>query len=120
MERLAPARLDQACSDRRLEGRERPRLPPLGQLAIKASGTHMAIAQAAAHIKQPLESPFTLGDFDDFLEVCGQQRVYIEMGILDRIIAVDNMQYLAELWGLTDADQDLVQQIMAAAFGGLV
>lgn len=76
----------------------------------------MAIAQGAARIKQPPSSLFTLGDFDDFCEVCDQQRVYIQMDILDRMVAIDNMQHLAELWGLADADQDLVQEMMAAAF----
>jgi hypothetical protein len=80
----------------------------------------MAIAQTAARIKQPPASPFVLGDFDDFREVCQQQRVYIQMGILDRMIAIDNMQRLAELWSIADADQDLVQGIMVESFGGLV
>lgn len=73
----------------------------------------MSLPQPSLACNRPI-SAVPLGDFGDFSEVCEQQRVYIQMGILDRMVAIDNMQRLAELWMLAESDQDLVQEIMAA------
>ena len=54
---------------------------------------------------------------DEFVECCEQHRWFVDSGILAWQIAVDNLQWLAERWGLVDAlGQDEVQAIMCSAF----
>ncbi|MEK9281188.1 hypothetical protein MTR72_16460 [Bradyrhizobium sp. ISRA442] len=58
-----------------------------------------------------------LGDVDDFVEVCGQQAWFFSEGWIDLHTAVDNLQRLAELWGLIEeVGQDAIQALMADAF----
>lgn len=58
-----------------------------------------------------------LGDVDDFIECVGHQSWYFAEGWIDLHTAVDNLQRLAELWGLIeDVGQDRIQEIMAAPF----
>lgn len=58
-----------------------------------------------------------LGDVEDFVEACAQQAWFLDIAIIDLQTAVDNLQRLAELWGLIgEVGQDRVQAIMAAAF----
>jgi hypothetical protein len=58
-----------------------------------------------------------LGDIDDFAECAGYQAWFFSEGWIDLHTAVDNLQRLAELWGLVDdVGQDRVQEIMAEMF----
>jgi hypothetical protein len=55
-----------------------------------------------------------LGNVEDFLEVCDQQAWFYAEGWISLHTAVDNLQYLAERWGLVDElGQDAVQAIIA-------
>lgn len=57
------------------------------------------------------------GDLDDFRECCAQHRWFCDYGILALPVAVDNLQWLAERWGLVDlCGQDEIQRELAAAF----
>ncbi|MGV7215902.1 hypothetical protein [Bradyrhizobium sp. UFLA05-112] len=62
-----------------------------------------------------------LGDFEDFLDVCGFEAWYVERGWKSKHLAVDQLQELAWLWDLIpdESAQDRVQAAMAAAFVGL-
>jgi hypothetical protein len=54
---------------------------------------------------------------DKFAECCDFQRWFVDEGWVSKQVAVDNMQNLAENWGLVDSHgQDAVQAEMAAAF----
>ncbi|MGY4624582.1 hypothetical protein [Bradyrhizobium sp. USDA 4486] len=67
-----------------------------------------------AHVKA---ERLVLGDINDFAECCGYQAWFLSRGWIDLQTAVDNMQRLAELWGLVDeVGQDHVQAAMAAPF----
>jgi hypothetical protein len=57
------------------------------------------------------------GDLEDFLECCEQHAWFYIEGWISLHIAVDNLQYLAERWGLVDEiGQDAVQQHVANIF----
>jgi hypothetical protein len=59
-----------------------------------------------------------LGNIEDFHECCADHAWFLDLGIIELPAAVDNMQGLAERWGLIQLHgQDVVQQIMADAFG---
>jgi hypothetical protein len=59
-----------------------------------------------------------LGDIEDFNECCAYQAWFLDLGIIELPVVVDNMQWLADRWGLIEMHgQDAVQQIMAGAFG---
>lgn len=61
-----------------------------------------------------------LGDIEDFVECCGYQAWFLSRGWIDLHTAVDNMQRLAELWGLVeDHGQDRVQAALAGALRGI-
>jgi hypothetical protein len=58
-----------------------------------------------------------LGDVEDFRLCCAEHRYFLDLGILAGPVAVDNLQWLAERWGLTDLHgQDEIQHIMAHTF----
>jgi hypothetical protein len=58
-----------------------------------------------------------IADIEDFLEVCEQQGWFYSEGWIPLQIAVDNLQYLAERWGLVDLHgQDEIQAAMSFAF----
>jgi hypothetical protein len=60
-----------------------------------------------------------VGDIEDFRLCCAEHRYFLDLGILALPIAVDNLQWLAERWGLTGLNgQDEIQRIMALAVGG--
>jgi hypothetical protein len=61
-------------------------------------------------------APKVIGDLEDFRLCCAEHRFFVDLGILELPVAVDNLQWLAERWGLVD-DQDEIQSIMARAFG---
>ncbi|HEV2159575.1 hypothetical protein [Bradyrhizobium sp.] len=72
----------------------------------------------SVHVKVP--ERLVLGDFEDFLEICGFEAWYVERGWKSKQLAVDQLQTLAELWGLIDdVGQDRVQAVMAAPFAEL-
>jgi hypothetical protein len=57
------------------------------------------------------------GDIADFLECVEYQAWFFSMGWIDLLTAVDNMQRLADLWGLiNEVGQDRVQQAIATPF----
>jgi hypothetical protein len=59
-----------------------------------------------------------LGDIEDFHECCADHAWFLDLGIIELPVAADNMQWLAERWGLIQLHgQDAVQQIMPGAFG---
>jgi hypothetical protein len=59
-----------------------------------------------------------LGNIEDFHECCAYQAWFLDLGIIELPVVADNMQWLADRWGLIDLHgQDAVQQIMAGAFG---
>ncbi|WP_354175536.1 hypothetical protein [Bradyrhizobium sp. LA6.1] len=58
-----------------------------------------------------------LGDLDDFVECCGDHAWYHADGWISLQFAADNLQALAERWGLVaEIGQDGVQAVMAEAF----
>jgi hypothetical protein len=58
-----------------------------------------------------------LGDAHDFAECCGTDAWFYSNGWISLHTAVDNLQNLAERWGLIEEiGQDAVQAIMADAF----
>lgn len=58
-----------------------------------------------------------LGDIDDFRECCTDHAWFLDIGIIELPIAADNLQWLAERWGLIDLHgQDAIQAEMAFAF----
>jgi hypothetical protein len=58
-----------------------------------------------------------LGDIEDFHLCCAEHRYFLDLGILAGPVAVDNLQWLAERWGLPDLHgQDEIQRIMAHTF----
>lgn len=58
-----------------------------------------------------------IADIEDFWDCCTQHRWFYDLGILALQIAVDNLQWLAERWGLVDLHgQDEIQRVMALAF----
>jgi hypothetical protein len=60
-----------------------------------------------------------VGDVEDFRQCCAEHRYFLDLGILALPIAADNLQWLAERWGLPDLHgQDEIQRIMARAFDG--
>lgn len=61
--------------------------------------------------------PVALGDVHDFIECCDQHVWFCNEGWISLHTAVDNLQALAERWGLVDEiGQDEVQRLMANAF----
>jgi hypothetical protein len=59
-------------------------------------------------------TPCALGDVHDFVECCEQQAWFYAEGWVTLQKAVDNLQYLAERWGLIEEiGRDAVQEIMA-------
>ncbi|UQR67717.1 hypothetical protein LRP30_21760 [Bradyrhizobium sp. C-145] len=71
----------------------------------------------------PVRHPerLVLGDFSDFLEVCGFEAWFVERGWKPKQLAVDQLQNLAWLWDLThdEFEQDRVQAAMGAAFASV-
>jgi hypothetical protein len=58
-----------------------------------------------------------VADIEDFRLCCAEHRYFLDLGILAGPVAVDNLQWLAERWGLTDLHgQDKIQRIMAHTF----
>jgi hypothetical protein len=58
-----------------------------------------------------------LGDINDFTECCEVHVWFCDEGWISLQTAVDNLQYLAERWGLVDElGQDAVQAIIAEPF----
>jgi len=58
-----------------------------------------------------------LGDVDDFRECCADHVWSAQIGILALQVAADNLQSLAERWGLvSEYGQDTIQTEMALAF----
>src|ERR1700693_1259084 len=58
-----------------------------------------------------------LGDVDDFVECCDTDAWFVANGWISVLTAADNLQNLAERWGLIEEiGQDAVQVIMADAF----
>jgi hypothetical protein len=58
-----------------------------------------------------------LGSIEDFCECCAYQRYFLDLGIIELAVAVDNLQWPAERWHLVEAiGQNEVQRIMETAF----
>lgn len=56
-------------------------------------------------------------DATEFAECCAMRRWFVDEGWISLQTSVDDMQYLAEHWGLVDEiGQDEVQRIIAEAF----
>jgi hypothetical protein len=63
-------------------------------------------------------SPRIFGDVQDYIDVCAIEAWYFKESLKPLQLAVDQLQSLAALWGIIDrVGQDLVQAIMAEAFG---
>ena len=56
-------------------------------------------------------------NIEDFCECCADQAWFLDLGIIEIVVAADNLQWLADRWGLIDLHgQDAIQAEMAAAF----
>jgi hypothetical protein len=63
-----------------------------------------------------LEKREFLGNIEDFLECCADQAWFLDLGIIELAVAADNLQFLADRWGLIDLQgQDAIQAEMASA-----
>jgi hypothetical protein len=59
-----------------------------------------------------------IGAIEDFRECCADHAWFLDLGVIELPVAADNLQRLADRWGLIEMHgQDAVQQIMAGAFG---
>lgn len=68
---------------------------------------------APVHVSQPQ----LLGDVEDFAECCEVHAWFFAKGWVSLHTAVDNLQRLAERWGLVDElGQDSVQAMIAEPF----
>jgi hypothetical protein len=58
-----------------------------------------------------------LADIEDFRLCCADHAFFCDLGVLALSVAADNLQWLAERWGLVDLHgQDEIQTLMASAF----
>jgi len=80
---------------------------------------------AKARQVAPNETPATcvapegevLGAIEEFRLCCADQAWFLDLGIIQLQVAADNLQWLAERWGLIDLHgQDTIQAEMASAF----
>jgi len=62
------------------------------------------------------EAEGLLGDIEDFRFCCAHHAWFLDFGIIELPTAADNLQWLAERWGLVDVHgQDAIQAEMASA-----